>query len=214
MTTLEFQRFGFSSGAREARALERLARSAADGLGDRAIWLVDPPLPSGARAPRRVHVPTRPPEGPPSAERIEDEDLLAGGRLTGDDLVLLRGRLALTLAPAIREHGAHTILLASDAGRLARQAAEEPSGLPAGGTHALDAYVVSWHGPRRPGGAVTVAAFVPSAELLAARQIALGRQPSRRAHLAWSSLLADVVGTDRHDCVGGTIHARPAVAGR
>jgi hypothetical protein len=214
MTTLEIQRLGFSSGAREARALERLARSAADGLGDRAIWLVDPPLPSGAPVPRFVQVPSRPPEGPPYAERIEDEDLLEGGRLTGDDLVLLRGRLALTLAPAIREHGAHTILLASDAGRVARQAAEEPSGLPAGGAHALDAYVVSWRDPRRPGGAVTVAAFVPSAELLAARQIALGRQPSRRAQLAWSSLLADVVGTDRHDCVGGTIHARPAVAGR
>ena len=159
-------------------------------------------------------MPSRPPEGPPSAERIDDEDLLAGGRLTGDDLVLLRGRLALTLAPAIRDHGAHTLLFARDAGRVPRQAAEEPLGLPASGAHPLDAYVVSWRDPRRAGGALTVAAFVPSAELLAARQIALGPEPSHRAQLAWSSLLADVVGTDRHDCVGGTIHARPAVAVR
>ena len=73
---------------------------------------------------------------------------------------------------------------------------------------------MAWRDRRQPGGAVTVAAFVPSAELLAARQIALGPEPLRRARVAWSSLLADVVGTDRHECVGGTFHARPAVAVR
>jgi hypothetical protein len=30
--------------------------------------------------------------------------------------------------------------------------------------------------------------------------------------LAWSSLLADVVGADREERVGGRLHARPAVA--
>ena len=195
MTTVEIQRLGYSSGAREARALESLARAAAELLGGRTIWSVDPPRP----------------EGPASAERIGEEQLLAGGRLSGDDLVLLHDPLDASMVAAIRDHGAHALWLGRGADRVVRQGDEEASGLSEGDAPAIDAYVVSW---REPGGAAAVAAYVPSAELLAARRIALGAEPFRRAHLAWSSLLADVVGTDRRDCVGGTLHARPSVAAR
>jgi hypothetical protein len=37
---------------------------------------------------------------------------------------------------------------------------------------------------------------------------------ARYRDIGWSSLLADVVATDREECVGGTLHPRPAVPAR
>jgi hypothetical protein len=163
--------------------LSSASRASADRLGDRTIWSVDAPRSGRTRARwfGLSRVPGLEEEGQLGAERIEDADLLAGGRLAGDDLALLHDPLALTLAAAIRDRGAQALWLASGPRRVPRETDERASGLPAGGAHALDAYVMAWRDRRAARGAVTVAAFVPSAELLAARQIALGPEPLRRA---------------------------------
>ena len=69
-------------------------------------------------------------EGQRGAEHIEDADLLAGGRLAGDDLVLLHDPLALTLAAAIRDHGAHALWLASGPRRVPAKPTSGPQAFP------------------------------------------------------------------------------------
>ena len=59
-------------------------------------------------------------------------------------------------------------------------------------------------------GAQIVAALVPGAGVTFAKEM----RGSTYRDVGWCSLLADIVRTDREECVGGTLHARPAVAPR
>jgi hypothetical protein len=56
--------------------------------------------------------------------------------------------------------------------------------------------------------AAVVAALMPCVGLVAAKR--MGAEPA----VGWSSALADVVSDDRHEHVGGMLHARSAVAAR
>jgi hypothetical protein len=56
-----------------------------------------------------------------------------------------------------------------------------------------------------------VAALMPRPGLLS-EKLAEGGQGAE--DLAWGSVLADVVGGDRGETVGGTFHPRPAIAAR
>ena len=58
-------------------------------------------------------------------------------------------------------------------------------------------------------------AAMPSPGLLAAKEIAATGAEAQALHnRGWSTLLADIVDRDRGECVGGTLHARPAVPAR
>jgi hypothetical protein len=56
-----------------------------------------------------------------------------------------------------------------------------------------------------------IAALIPAVDAVAAMDV--DEAPSS-SDLAWSIALADVVCADRAESVGGTLHARPAVAAR
>jgi hypothetical protein len=117
---------------------------------------------------------------------------------------VLHDALTAQLAPVVRECGGHVVLHVG--GRAAP-------------TRAVDAYVLRARRPVGRRGRVVVdyiAALVPAADVVTAREADVaGPAPPdpRRAH-GWSSVLADVVGTDRRDRVGGRFHARPSVAAR
>lgn len=116
----------------------------------------------------------------------------SGDRPAADDIVVLDD---VPLAPEVRECGAHAVVhvrLTSSA-----SAARAP---------AVDAYLLAWSAR----GPLThhVAAAMPQAGRVAEKDLRGGDA------LAWGSLLADVVSDDREERVGGTLHARPAVASR
>jgi len=81
---------------------------------------------------------------------------------------------------------------------------------------AIDAMVMSWTDPGdRPQGMEHIGAAMPSPGLLAAKEIAATGAEAQALHnRGWSTLLADIVDRDRGECVGGTLHARPAVPAR
>ena len=111
-----------------------------------------------------------------------------GGELRADDIVLLDDA---TPAGAVRECGAHAVV--------------RTRALPHAAAGAVDAYVITWTVGGAP--ACRLAAIMPRAATVAEKHMGdIGDD------LAWSSLLADVVGADRDERVGGRRHARPAVA--
>jgi hypothetical protein len=96
-----------------------------------------------------------------------------------------------------------------DAGAYALQRLD--SGTRASTARAVDAYLLSWQSR----GVECLAAVIPRTHALARRDIGLadgGRD--RRRDLAWASLVGEVTDGDRHETVGGAIHARPFVATR
>jgi hypothetical protein len=76
---------------------------------------------------------------------------------------------------------------------------------------AIDAYLTTWTEPAGRGLRLRrVAALMPSPGLVSAKEI----DSDQPQGLGWGSALADVVHSSRGDRVGGTLHARPAVASR
>jgi hypothetical protein len=60
-----------------------------------------------------------------------------------------------------------------------------------------------------------IAAAMPSAAVVATKEIAGGGEDAQRLHnRGWSTLLADIVDRDRAETVGGRRHARPVVSPR
>jgi hypothetical protein len=157
----------------------------------------------------------------PAEQEIFAEGALGGEALVGrgvghDDVVVLHDALTAVLAQAIRERGAHVVWQV--------QAGLAPGREPAGSaawaflrryTPGVDAYVITWLEPQRRGiPAESIAALMPSADVVAAKEITAGGGSQRRHNLAWSSVLADVVDADRGESVGGMLHPRPAIAAR
>ena len=120
----------------------------------------------------------------------ENADLPADVR--PDDVVVLHDPLTADPADAIRQRGAHAVWHV--------MSPHEPA-------PAIDAYVVTG---RTPDGAQVVAALMPGTGIVIAKEM----RGAGYRDVGWASVLADVVRTDREECVGGTLHARPAVAPR
>jgi len=142
------------------------------------------------------------------------EPTLGAGVRPGD-VVVLHDSFAFSLAPALRDRGAHAVWhLRRATGSQAPHVSEALDFLDRAGGGAVDAVVIDeWmddDGPAR------VAALVPAARLLDIREVSPGRDAVRaeRLALAWISLLGDILEEDRADHVGGTIHVRPIVAAR
>jgi hypothetical protein len=188
VASLLLELFRAPSSTRDARAFDSARRRALTELAGRTVWCV-----GGAFAWRlRTHLEWAGDNGVAAAwlQVREGEDLVADVR-RGDIVVLDDSRTA-TPAQAIRERGAHAIWRVI--------APREPA-------PAIDAYVMTG---RTADGVQIAAALMPGTGIVTAKEM----RGVMYRDVGWSSLLADVVRTDREECVGGTLHARPAVAPR
>lgn len=240
--SVEMERFGLSSGTREARAADSLGRRAADELGGRTVWCV-------------VALPERMASAETLRDSLSSHEGVTVGRLevtAAEPLQALAQRLERLLGAGLpvpawlrsgdRETydqevaGAEAFLAAGirpdDVAVLhdALTAALAPA-LRGRGVHVV--WRISGQ-PALDGEAGDVmASSLPSIDAfltgwrepqgpvghVAAMIPASGTVATKDVGLgydglAWASALADVVHSDRDDTVGGTLRARPAVAAR
>jgi len=189
VASLLLERFRAPDGTRDTRALDSARKRAVAALAGRTVWC------AGGTAARRLRGRLEWADGDGVAAawlRAPDaEDLEAYVR--PDDIVVLHHRLTASPAEAIRDRGAHAVWLVV--------APREPA-------PAIDAYVMTG---RAGDETQVVAALMPWAGVVTAKETHGG---GTYLDVAWTSLLADVVRMGREECVGGTLHARPAVAAR
>ena len=215
---VEVERFAFPTSVRAARALERRRRGAEAALAGRTVWCVSADAnPAGtARRIRAcverlgggsvVAICIEYTESALDAERAGEA--LAEVELGPGDMVVLCDPRTAVLTPVIRDYGAHAVWA------FRSPAAERPELLVAGYRSAVDAYLDDALGPLgrgRVGERVT--ARVPAVRLAATKVIEADTAPMG-PDLGLGSALADVVGHDRCESVGGILHARPTVAMR
>jgi hypothetical protein len=140
---------------------------------------------------------------------------LVGSQVAPGDVVVANDALTALLAQAVRDRGAHAVwhihVVAPNRDVATRAAREflEPF------TTGFDAYVMTWEEPAPHGRVVErVAAAIPSAGMVAAKEIPARSAADEPGRMAWNSALAEVVQEDRDERVGGRLHPRPQVAGR
>jgi hypothetical protein len=234
VTSLVIEHFQAPSTARGARALESARSRAADGLAGRTVWCLsgtagrresardlsgslrgaadgiasdwldvaaaeqlgrlagrlDGMLGGGADALTAA-------DRELCAEALRQGENLLDDGVRADDVVVLHDALTALLSEVARERGAHVVWrMRMSAGR----SPEEALGFLREQTAGVDAYVVSWSA----GPGEHVAALIPAVDTVAAKE-------GSEAGVGWTGVLADVVGADRGETVGGTRHARPAV---
>jgi hypothetical protein len=141
-------------------------------------------------------------------------DELAGAEIRAGDVVIAHDPLSVMVAEAVRERGAHALW-------NVRVGAEVAT---AGGpvlelmrriTSSVDAYVLAWR-ERSWRGQVTecVAAAIPAAAIVVAKQFPAVLDLENPRRLAWRMTVAETVRGDREECVGGRLHPKPVVAAR
>jgi hypothetical protein len=147
-----------------------------------------------------------------------DAEALIPGAMQPGDVVVVHDPVAATLAQAVRERGAHAVWRAPT--RPFGRGAAEAWRFVQRSRPALDAYVVVWPiaGARPvagigPNARAGIAAYISAPGVVSAKEVDTSPAAGYEL-LGWTSLLADVVSGDREDRVGGTLHARPAVARR
>ena len=187
MTSLVTEQFRAPADRREARAYEWARRQTIDELAGRTVWCAIPQL--------RARLAWAVPSGVAATalevpQRYDNADTVVPD-VRADDVVVLRSRPTAALARAIRDRGAHALWLMD----APRDRAE-----------GIDAYLLTGNTAH---GALIVA-VMPSAGIVAVKE--LSGDPYR--DVGWSSMLADVVHTDREECVGGTLRPCPTVAAR
>jgi hypothetical protein len=231
VTRLVIERFRSPAGRRDERVLELRRCRADDTLAGRTVWCatalpaareIADDLRSRLDAPGgRLDVPGVEPllvlaerldamlHGHPDAPGRGEAELAAGVHADGDDLVgsgvrpgdivVLCDPLTAMLAEAIRERGAHAVWQVHPESAPAARSALDFLGPH---TVGVDAYVVATGGQ--------LAALIPTAGVVAAKEV----DDDSYTGDCWTCVLADVVGVDRGDAVGGTLHPRPVVAAR
>jgi hypothetical protein len=151
-----------------------------------------------------------------------DAEALIPGAMQPGDVLVVHDPVAATLAQAVRDRGAHAVWHAPR--RPLGRGAAEAWRFVQRSRPALDAYVVVWPiGGARPAAGTPagtgptartgIAAYISAPGLVSAKEVDTS-PASGYELLGWTSLLADVVSGDREDRVGGTLHARPAIARR
>jgi hypothetical protein len=181
-------------GTRDARAFDSARKRIVAALAGRTVWCATA-VRAGSAPARRLceHLAWAGDDGVATAWLpLPEAPRDLAGNVRAGDIVVLHHPLTAEPAEAIRERGAHAVW------QLIAPRERSPG---------VDAYVVTG---RTADGAHVVAALMPSAGIVSAKQM---RGPAYR-DVGWSSLLADIVQTDREECVGGTLHARPAIAPR
>jgi hypothetical protein len=144
-------------------------------------------------------------DGADYADACRDGEVKIEGAVAADDVVVLHDAVAGVAAQAARERGAHVIWRIDSAPVRARRGATDAWAVMRPHEHGVDGYIGEWLQPGAAPGRIGVA--VPSTGVAAAREVG-----EHHTSIGWSSALADVVGSDRHELVGGTVRARPAVA--
>jgi hypothetical protein len=148
-------------------------------------------------------------------EAAGDGDGLVGRSVGPEDVVVVHDALSALLVQAVRERGAHAVWRITVAAPSREAAAAQARAFLNDFTGAVDAYMLSWSEPAMQGGFVDrVAALIPRAGVATAKEIPVRHDDAGTREVAMRSVLADVVQGDRSDTVGGTVHARPAVAAR
>jgi hypothetical protein len=148
------------------------------------------------------------------AEGALDGDRLIGEGVEADDVVVVHDALGALAARALRERRAHVVWRVSRAPG-ARASGRDALDFLQHFTAGVDAYVLSWWERSQHGDAVErVGAAMPAAGLLATKQFPLHFTGQEPRGLAWTMALAEVARSDRCECVGGTLRARPFVAAR
>jgi hypothetical protein len=196
VASLVVERFRAPSGTRDARALDSARKRIVADLAGRTVWCASAHSEGGAAARRlRGYLAWADDDGVAAAWCELPETGDAGNDVADvqpGDIVVLHDPLTAAPAEAIRARGAHAVWQVN---------------APHDHAPAVDAYVMA---TRTPDGGYLVAALMPWAGIMAAKVV---RSDAYR-DVGWSSLLADVVRSDRSECVGGTLHARPTVAPR
>ncbi|MEA2277556.1 MAG: hypothetical protein QOI62_400 [Solirubrobacteraceae bacterium] len=138
------------------------------------------------------------------------EDLV--GAVGPDDVVVVHDALTALLAQALRERGAHAVWNVTIVAPAHEQGASAARTFLRSYTSPMDAYVMTWAGEAAHGAQVErIAALMPSADVVAAKEIPMPYADGEPRLLGWSTVLADVVHGDRDESVGGTLRPRPAV---
>jgi trehalose synthase len=242
VTSLLIEHFGTPASVHDARAQEMARARAAADLAGRTVWSATG-LPRGQRAAGRLRAAlgeavqrlevtaeepvrrltqrledmlkrsSRRQQRPDGADHdvcargLADAEAAMGAGVRPDDVVVLHDPLSALLAQAVRDRGAHAVWYVD----VRDGAPGEAWTFLRSYTHGVDAYVMAWSRPSPRGRRREehIAALVPCADLVADKEI-----DRERDGLGWSTVLADVVGTDREERVGGRRHPRPAVAPR
>ena len=132
-----------------------------------------------------------------------------------DDVVVVHDAVGALLAQALRERGAHAVWHLRTGAPLRHPATDTARAFLRHYTDGIDAYVATWSRPSARGAVVErIAALVPSADLVAGREIPAAYARGEPRLVGWTSVLADVVDVDRDETVGGRLHARPVVPAR
>ncbi len=141
-------------------------------------------------------------------------DELFGGGVEVDDVVVVHDALSAIMIEAVRERGAHAVWSVPVGGR-SRATARQASEFLRPFTPGIDAYIFSWR-DRGPRGEVieSVGAAMPAAGIVAATEFPTRFAGGESRRLAWRMALAEIVRSDRGECVGGTLHPCPTVATR
>jgi len=203
MPRLTIERFDPPTSPRASRVRSWAGARAADQLGDRHVWCASA-SPRGRGEARALQERLRAGGGLNAAALDVDawRRDLAQQLVRADDLVIVFDATAALAAEALRARGAHVVWCVDFA---AVDALHRYTG-------DVDAYISSSVRRGRAGQVVRhVAALMPGADLLAAKQVL---DPDPGDMLGWRSALADVVTDDRAEHVGGRRHVRPAVAAR
>jgi trehalose synthase len=153
-------------------------------------------------------------DGEICARRVrESEELL--GAVGPDDVVVFHDVPSALLVHAVRDRRAHAVWHVHVAAASQGPMAEAVRAFLRRYTPGIDAYVTTWAPADHRGAPVErIAALMPSADVVATKEIPLPFASGEPRQLGWSSVLADVVHTDRDETVGGTRHPRPTVAVR
>jgi hypothetical protein len=146
--------------------------------------------------------------------RAAGSDGLFGVSIAAEDVVVVHDALSTVVTGAARERGAHVVWRLRTAGSsasTARRALEFLRQVSPG----TDAFVITWFHHGAHGELVeSIGAAMPAAGLLATKEFSLPFSERAPRRLAWTMALAEVVRSDRGECVGGRLHPCPHVAAR
>jgi hypothetical protein len=139
---------------------------------------------------------------------------LVGAEIRAGDVVIAHDPLSVMASEAVRERGAYALWNVR-VGAEGAAAVGQALDLMRRVTSGVDAYVLAWR-ERTWRGQMTecVAAAIPAAAAVVAKQFPAVPDPENPRRLAWRMTVAETVRSDREECVGGRLHPRPVVAAR
>jgi hypothetical protein len=199
--------------ARASRALGAAGDRVGDVLAGRTVWCAAA-LPDARPNAAELRACIEGAGTGMAAEAVGGSADLVGEWVGSEDVLVAHDAPSALLARVVRESGAHTVWRLR-VGMGTEGSAPVAIELLGRGPGCVDAYLVSW-AERGPRGELVecVAAAMPSAGIVAAKEFPSPSLREELRRLAWGMALAEIVRSDRGEAVGGTLHARPTIAAR